>query len=436
VYDRSTGGQEAICGDAQFWSNAGISTQSAGWGAQDPRILFDPTSGHWFAVEITTASINNQILLAVSTGTNASPTSGNWNAVSLSGNSGSQSSYKFVDQPTLGLDSNGVYISTIDQSSISGSADDDSTSMFSIPKSDLTAAAGPSIANMTSFFGTTDNADTLGRVLQPAINFSNPGAATHLFAVNNLSFGEINQTDITGTSSNQAVLGGTQVIDVQDTNFPISPRQPDGTGGYGNTGIDPLDDRISNSVYQVGDLVYMAHAIGVPADAALQTNSGVRWTILRVTGSTTQVVQEGTIENPDFDYFQPTICADANGDVVIGYDRSGPTAPDGEINSFFSVGTTDSSGVVTFGASQQASTSNVFAFHNDLDPDAWTPSSSLTPDPLQAGAFWLVNEVPNSPTTWSTQITEIVVPEPSSIGLLLSAFIMEWRRRNRLKNCR
>jgi hypothetical protein len=421
VYSRVTGGQQAICSDQQFWSNAGISSQSAGWGARDPRILFDPSSGHWFATEVTTSAVNNQILLAVSIGADASPTAGNWKAVSVAGNSGPQSSYQFVDLPTLGLDSNAVYISTIDQSSATGSSDDDSTSIFSIPKSDLIAAAGPSTANMTSFFGTTGNADTLGQVLQPAINFSNAGSAAHLFATNNLSFGEINRTDITVASSNHAILGGTQVTNVEDTYFPISPRQPDGTGGSGNTGIDPLDDRLSNAVYQVGNLVYMIHAIGLPADAAEQTNSGLRWTILRISGSATEVVQEGTIEDLNFDYFQPTICADSNGDVVIGYDRSGPNAPEGGINSFFSIGRPDASGTVTFGSSQEASSSNVFAFHNDLDPDAWTPSSSLTPDPLQTGAFWLVNEVPSSSTTWGSQITEIVVPEPA---LMASAFFI------------
>jgi hypothetical protein len=329
---------------------------------------------------------------------------------------GGSSTYRFASWPTLGLDGNGVYVGTMNFTAGDGSSDD-SASLFSVPKSDLLGAS-PGTARMTAFYGSTDNMHTLGFALQPSVSFGNTSGPEGVFAVNDLNFGQINRTDIVGSSAASAMLAPTQVVTVQDTQFPTSPHQPDGTGDPSPTnGLDPLDDRLGATVYRVGNLVYLVHCIGTPTDNA--THAAVRWTVLRITGSSTSVVDEGTIADPNFDFFQPSIGANANGDVVIAFDRSGLTAP---VNAWYAIGNTDASGQITFGSAQQATFSTVTDYHNSTAPSLWGQYSSVTPDPADASVFWLAQEVPMNSSQWTTQISEISVPEPALI--LLSCFGM------------
>ncbi len=428
TFDRATGAQQSLLTDQAFWLNAGIPSSVLSPGITDPRVTYDASTGRWFAVELTKATTDNKVLLAVSSNSDPFASAGHWNAVSFTGNAGAGSSYRYVDYPTLGVDANGVYIATTDQSSSVGSSDN-SNSLFSIPKRDLIAVGGPVLTNMTRFNGSTDNADTLGALLQPVTDLGGVKSRAVIIAQNNQNFGQVNRTDLLGTSSVGATMSSTQVISVQDTRFANSPRQPDHTGGNGNSGLDSLDDRYGATIYQVNDLAYMVHTIGFPINSP--SESALRWTVLRVSDNSTQVVQEGTIVDANFDYFQPSICANAYGEVVIGYNRSGPNGPDGDINSFFSVGTTDSSGKLNFGTSQQASFSTISGYHNSADPDVWTQYAAVTPDPLDAHSFWLVNKAPVTSSTWGTEITQITVPEPDMTGFLSMTCLLLMRKQVR-----
>ena len=143
-------------------------------------------------------------------------------------------------------------------------------------------------------------------------------------------------------------------------------------------------------------------------------------------GCVTQVVQEGTIADPDHDYFQPSICANQDGDAVLAFNRSGP-GTDGQVNGFFSVGTPDGSGRIDFGPVQQDSFQTVSGYH--APGQLWGQYSSVSPDPTDPSRFWLTQEIPLSPNQWGTQITEVVVPEPESA--MLVAFVLLLLRRRR-----
>ena len=70
VFDKTTAARVQTFTDLTFWSRAGISVPSPRWAVTDPRLVYDPLSQRWFAVQVdfdTRNLINsNHFLLAVS----------------------------------------------------------------------------------------------------------------------------------------------------------------------------------------------------------------------------------------------------------------------------------------------------------------------------------------------------------------------------------
>jgi hypothetical protein len=434
VFSKATGAISSQSTDQAFWEAAGIpaSTFSNGVNASNPRLIYDPNSGRWFATEITNNATANNILLAVSTGSDPSPTKDNWNAVSFStGTPGS--AYPYGAFPTLGIDANGVYIATDDQSAEFPAYSGQSASLFSIPKSDLLETT-PSLSHMTAFSGSNDiagnNYDSMGFILQPVIDFSPQKGSAVVIADNVREFGGINKFNVMGTATSNASLGPPQTVTLQPYVFPPSPRQPDRSGGYSGPAGLALpndDDRYASSAYQVGNLIYTVHTVGLPADAPNPT-CALQWSVLKACNDgKTVLVQQGTISNPNYDYFNPSICANADGAVVIGYNRSGTSQTDGMIMSLVSVGATIA-GTITFQSPIQLTSTTVTSFHNSTRASPWGDYSSMSPDPSNSSIFWLAEEVPEpssngstSGSTWGTQISEVEVPEPSSLSFVVLA---------------
>ena len=134
VFSKTAGTITAQSTDQAFWENAGISASTLSSGASNPRLIYDPNSGRWFATEITNNATANNILLAISTGSDPSPVPGNWSAVSFA-SAASGSAYPYGSFPTLGIDANGLYIATDNYSGSSAYASSNSiASLFSISK--------------------------------------------------------------------------------------------------------------------------------------------------------------------------------------------------------------------------------------------------------------------------------------------------------------
>ena len=97
------------------------------------------------------------------------------------------------------------------------------------------------------------------------------------------------------------------LVNVNQYTNPPNAAQPDGTGPL----IGTIDDRISGNVYQVGNELYATHSVLVGS------NSAISW--YKIDATTEKVIQEGVISNPAYDYFQPSIAANAAGQIVIGF---------------------------------------------------------------------------------------------------------------------
>jgi hypothetical protein len=397
VYDKTTG---ALVGskttDTTFWtSKVGLSFSG---GLTDTRILYDPSSQRWFATELTTANTGNKVLLGRS---DTSDATGTWKGVSFTADSG------FGDFDSLGLDADAVYVGTNDFTNGSSTGTFKGVSLFSIPKADLVASP-PTLAHMASF--QDQNANTRGFTLQGVVNLGSSNGHGVVIAVDNQSFGKIDRTTVNNPGAAGATLSATTVINVASTAYPPQAKQPDGT-----TQLDTGDDRYSGNVVQVGNLIYMVHNIGVSNRAAL------RWTILNE--STNAVVQEGTISDPNYDFFYPSIAANAQGEVVIGFNRSGTGASD-YISSYAVAGTT-TNGVVSFGAPilLKAGLASYHLFGGSFE--RWGDFSATVVDPSDPNSFWTFQEFPQSSSLWATQVSEVrfdfTAPTVTSINRLTPA---------------
>ncbi len=163
IFDKTTGISLQSTTLDQFWIDAGVTLQS---GTVDPRIIYDPTVDRWFASAIDfESSTANNIYVAVSI--SGDPTAG-WTGFSFVGDTSPDN--RFNDFDTLGIDADGVYLST---NNFGGPLGFD-ISLYSIPKADLLAAV-PTIVNL-SRFENLDPAVFGGSFLpspsfQPAVDF-------------------------------------------------------------------------------------------------------------------------------------------------------------------------------------------------------------------------------------------------------------------------
>jgi hypothetical protein len=422
VYDKTNGSLLQEKSGRQFWLDAGVDPGTAivNLGAFNQRILFDPVSGRWFAAALTGESIDNSVLVARSD--TADPT-GSWQAFKFLGNVGGTG--RFVDFTRLGIDANGVYISTNNFTENSPNAGLVNVSIFSIPKADLVAAM-PSIANMTRMDGVNKLPFLIGPTPQPVVNF-NPTSEHAAILAPGLGNTPSNllRTTLFNTGGPGATLSGaTTSVPVSQFGPPPPAGQPDGTQLIGLLG-----SRIKANVYQVGNVLYAVHDVNVNGKA------GIKW--YKINESTNQLIQEGILSDPNFDYYQASIAANANGDVVIGFNRSGLGA-DGQISIFAAHGTTIGD-VTTFGTPFALRVSAVDDYH--YVNTRWGDYTTTVVDPSNPNVFWTFQAyaldqpapAPNQDQwSWATNITQIIVPEPTSVALAaiaLAAFAAAaWRR--------
>jgi hypothetical protein len=417
VFNKSGVALGPVINDAAFWMNAGIAGAVVTPGISDPRVIFDPGSGRFFAAQINVANTGNRIMLAVSVDSN--PLDG-WKAVNFTANSG------FGDFPMLGLDQNGVYIATNNFTNSSGPYT--GNSLFSIPKSDLLLGT-PSIANLTSFQNLDPTLTGFG--LNPAIDTG--GVHGAILAVSATDFFQGYYASVSGSGGAGATLLPSTPISGLADGSAIDMRQPNGTRV-----VDGGDDRFGSTPFVAGNLLYATNTISDNTDSNLTTHDIVHWLILDLT--TKLVLAQGAITDPNFDFTYSSIAADANGDFVIGYNGSGgANTPADNIGAYADLCHFD--GVTVTCNSplllHQGSRGN-YALGN---PVRWGDYSAIAVDPTIPNTFWTALEVPiagnGGVTYWGTQITELsVVPEPGTIVLLCAGSLLLLVRRRAAQRSR
>ncbi len=417
VYDKTADHTQLELESAHdFWVAAHVDpgTDLNGLGSFNQRIVYDPTSDRWIAVGLTGESTGNRVLVARS---DTSDPAGSWQAVPFSGNVGGPG--QFVDYTRMGVDANGVYIATNNFTSNPGYDTDES--LFSIPKADLLAPT-PTLANMTRFDG--QDPGIIGASVQPITNFGPATSAAPLLATSFAGTDSVlYRADLTGTAAAGATLSATTLIPVNQYTTPQAAGQPDGSQL-----ISTIDNRFTGNAYQVGNTIYAVHATNIDAPGGGLVDALIWY---KIDATTNAVIQEGTLSSPTFDWYQPSIAANEHGDVVIGFNQSG-TAAGGAIRVMALVGTTIGD-VTTFGSPIQLQMSTTGAY--DYNGGRWGDYTTTVVDPTNSYHFWTFQEYALAGNLWSTQISEIIVPEPSSLGLaavaVASLAAVAWRRRRR-----
>ena len=410
VFDKATGSPVQSFTDVTFWSRAGV-TIPARWAVTDPRLVYDPVSQRWFAVQIdfdTLGMINsNHFLLAISS--TADP-AGTWTGMAITADPTLSTT---ADFPTLGVDSNGVYLA--------GSMFDTggnlvSSALISIPKTNL-LAANPSVAGMTRFANLS--LAERGIILQPAVALDGSGGANILSTASlgvDLTTGNFvtNTTLVTfavqnAADQNGATLGSSSVLTVPEYTAPLDPPQPDGT-----TNLADGDARFSAAVYRVGAVLYAVHNTEVDGRAAL------RW--YRIAADTSAVLESGTISDPVLDLFYPSIAANTNGTAIIACNGTSST---NFVSCYATVGETVN-GVTTFGGLVLLKAGAASYQDGSGVESRWGDYSTTTVDAADPSSFWTIQMYPAGPTTWATQVTQLRTAEvrlsiaPAGTNVLLS----------------
>jgi hypothetical protein len=407
VYSRAGGVLDSTT-DSTFWQNAGVSRNILSNGLSDPRIIYDPNSQRWFASEITIGNGHNanQILVGVSTDSN--PLDG-FKSVSINSPTIGYINY-FADFPTLGVTPNSVVIGTNDfvniQGEESGPNDKNRVSIFSLPKSDLTAAI-PTTTNMTRFNNLQPSVQ--GWSPQTATNFGTSGNAIVLGVVSPMPSNPVTITSsqITGGGSAGATLGQVTNSLMNYGGQPQDGRQPNPTFA-----IDAGDNRISSGPFQVGNNIYFAQSIFQGGFDVIQV--GI------LDANTGMVTAQGLISLPNEDLLYPSIAANADGTLMVGFNGSGPST---NISAYFDV--CNAIGMSISCAAPRLSFAGLAGNYSLPDhpggPIRWGDYSWVAVDPLNPLFFWTFQEYPIDANTWGTVISKVFAPEPTSLLLMVTS---------------
>jgi hypothetical protein len=432
VYDKTTGATLSKVSDLSFWAAAGKTGANG-----DSRVMYDAAADRWIALSF--AASTSTIQIAVSDTSNAL---GGWKSTSFVGFAGT------ADYPTLALDNNLAYIGT---NNFNSSGNFRGTSLNLIPLASLFAAGGPTIAGaaaiVTPYSPVTGGAD--GGFAIQGVN-SSDGNTGHVVAAS-LFFDDVIRYDINGTNNlGTATVTPVQYIGTADYGANNAARQPNAvpdvtvaasTFPNNNRVIDTLDQRIGSSAYEVNGRIYAVYTV---------TPLGKDTTYIRydvIDAATNQILSEGLIGDGVHDYWEGSLAVNADGRLVIAYNRSGSDASDGNISFLARVFTTNADGGISQrGGEMLLKVSVVDDYHNGtLDGQVaggrqrWGDYSAVSLDPTNSDLFWVFGEYAmeyndaagghpggSGGSRYGTWIAAIdggtEVPEPSVWAMLIAGF--------------
>ncbi|MEM6673968.1 MAG: hypothetical protein AAF726_14075 [Planctomycetota bacterium] len=370
-----------------------VSLQSF-WGASvgDPRVAYDFANDRWVVIA---TPFNNQIFLAYSL-TN-DPT-GAWFKTSFNAAQGSDSG-RWVDYPTLGVDSRGIFIAAFMVGSPAR------MTIFAIDKAPLLNSPA-SIGTITAF----RNLNFDGAI-QHAVQYTDPGVS---YLVSTRVSGTLRLRTISPPMTNPTLM--TQIINGAGsyTNPPDAP-------ALGSTvNVDTADTRLMNAVYIDGS-IWTAHCVRSQGRAA------AKW--YEIDPVTRNVTQNGIVNDPSLHFYYPSIAADADGSVVMGFSGSDATI----FPSAYFTGRISSDAPGQMGPPVLFSAgAGPYTITDGFGRNRWGDYSVTSLDPVD-GTFWTIQERTRTGTNrWTTRICQVehnacgsvnryctAVPNPSGVAAVI-----------------
>ncbi|MEW5702759.1 MAG: thrombospondin type 3 repeat-containing protein [Candidatus Zixiibacteriota bacterium] len=375
-----TGGVISTVGLTTFWAPAG------GSGFFDPRIIFDPEADRWLATCLSNSrSAASSVLFAISATDN--PT-GTWTYYRIDAD---PTDVDWADFPDIGCNLTWIAITnnmfTVAADAFSGRA------MWVIDKS--TALAGGALTFMFYPVGSDAFGGYSGGTLRVCQTF---GAEPKLYIVDHYwmigGTHVMRLTEITGTgpapvwsaTPGSAIPGypGTGWFNIaNDFDWTHIDASQLGTA----VRIETNDYRMLNAVYRNGH-IWCTHTGGLPVGAVDRT--AVFWYEINPAAMPTPIVQSGVLDGgPDVHYFFPSITANANNDVLIGFSRSDPTRyAEGVYTGRMAADPPGTMGAITVLKAGEDSYEKYFSSGRIR----WGDYSATVVDPVDDLSFWTIQE--------------------------------------------
>ena len=460
VFDKATGTRTSLVSDTAFWAAAG----ATGCGASgqpactngDTRIMYNAAASRW--VMVAFGSNAKDLQIAVSNTDNAL---GGWKSVKFEGYAGLGFGAT-ADYPTLALDKNAVYIGTNNfaPATSGGSNSFRGTTLNVIPIDSVFSATGPTVAGMKqivtplacSASGCTspDNGFAIQGVNSNGAGSTGHVVSTSLYQFDNVAY-KIN--GLTSSSATGASQTASQYLGMDAFASPGAARQPSAAIAANRRVVDALDERISSSAYEVNGRIYMVQTVDSAADG--RDEARVRYTV--IDANTFAIIDQGDIGEAGYDYFQGSIAVNDDGDVVIGYNRSGLDAATGKISFMARTFQTAPTGVLLATSLEMLLKESLTDdYHNGslfgqvaAGRQRWGDYSQVSIDPDNNERFYLIGEFAREynnaagghpggtgGSRWGTWISVIDVtglpsgvPEPTTLSIVALAMVgLAWRR--------
>jgi hypothetical protein len=380
----------------------------------DPRIRYDRLSGRWFIIMIDvpgeTGSLPNRVMIAVSSGSTITSTS-NFTFFyfehDLVGQTPNVDTGDFADYPTLGIDTNALYIGVNVFASTGAFSN---TTGFVVNKNSI-LGTGPII--VTAFRGliTTDGPFTP----QGVDNYDPAATEGYFIGVSNISFGKLILRRVSNPGGTPAISSNI-AITVNSTYFPLEvPNQG------GAKPLDAVDDRLFAAHMRNGNL-WTAHNIAVNSSGigtSAGDRDGTRWYELTgvVSPGTPSVIQSGTVydtaaSNPRF-YWIPSVMVSGQGHAAIGFSTAGT-------KEYANAGTVgrlsgDAAGTTQTPVLYTASTTAYNPSGDNSNPSRrWGDFSYTSLDPNDDMTMWTIQEFCNTTNSYGVQVVKLLAPPPAT----------------------
>jgi len=308
VHDKATGKVVMQMSMSNFWMFVEPSNTFVLVKPNDPRMLYDTLSGRWFASCAEDAT-QHRLYLAVST--SSDPTRP-WKGV--------QTPFRSPDFGFLmGVDKNGFYGGWWNFKHTTGN-----THIMidgcAIPKADMIAAAGPDVSHINMFtnfevesFPATD--------LDPDKKLSDPGIFLNKQFPTDTRTGPITHLcmyKITWSSPVTASMSPVQLIPFSRTYWGPNGASGDNQAQQPAPG-SPL--RADEGRRTIGVFAFGGRILGCNGAKKTSTSRpGILWYDVRASDGA--LLQEGLVDDPNYDYTHPSLAVDAAGNIGIGCTRT------------------------------------------------------------------------------------------------------------------
>jgi len=358
VFDKITGARLVDVPLVDFWISDGLG---------DPRVVFDPHSQRFFALASSGPS-TARLYVAISL---TSDPTGSWYKNFIEAAQGSDVG-RWPDYPTLGVDAEGFYSAAL----MVGNGDP--MTIWAIDKAPLLTAT-PQLTTVTAW-----RDRPFQGAIQPCVTYGNPQG--EYLVSRRFDGSALRVRRIDGPLSAPTLFSLGPIL--TPTNLAAN-----GAPAMGSvTNISTGDTRPMNAVYRDGS-IWTAHTIRASGRAAC------RW--YELDPGALSVAQIGTVADPVWHYFYPSITVNMLGDVAMGF--SGSHAEEFVASFFTGRRATDAAGEMA----PPEMLRRGFSSYEHLDGNGtnrWGDYSLTTVDPTDDQSFWTIQEYARQGNIWGTWV--------------------------------